>query len=81
MVKIHKMIEKEMEYRGSKSELINSVKEQRVDGTEYLFRVFKVYSSGLERGTILVMLSLHSCLNYKIAQPFFLTQPFFLVFF
>ena len=32
----HKMIEKEMEYRGSKSDLtLKSVKEQRVDGSWY----------------------------------------------
>lgn len=54
------MIVREMDNRGSKSEFkinyffSNYVKEQRVDGTGYLYRVFKVYSSGLEKGTIIM---------------------------
>jgi len=42
MVRSHKMIEKEMGYRGSKSEFLNpqpfeiSVKEQRVDGSCFI---------------------------------------------
>lgn len=31
------MIESEMDYRGSKSDIYISVKEQRADGTGYLF--------------------------------------------
>lgn len=45
----------EMADRGSKSDIdaYVSVKEQRVDGTEYIFFIFKVYSSSLERGLLL----------------------------
>jgi len=58
MVTSQKMIENEMDYRGSKSEIKLpqpkqiSVKEQRVDGSWYSktnkkgFNVFKVYSNG-----------------------------------
>jgi len=42
----------EMAHRGSKSDIdvYVSVKEQRVDGIKYIFYIFKVYSSSLERG-------------------------------
>lgn len=49
----HKMIEKEMGNRGSKSGFSNPVKEQRVDGSrciaKTLFYAFKVYSNGFRK--------------------------------
>ncbi|PZU82652.1 MAG: hypothetical protein DI529_14120 [Chryseobacterium sp.] len=35
--------------------ILNSVKEQRVDGTGYLNKVFKVYSKSLETGIMLII--------------------------
>ena len=60
MVISHKMIEREMDDRGSKSKLslnrptshkhkLNFVKEQRVDGSWHNFIVFKVYSNGFRK--------------------------------
>jgi len=48
MVTSQKMIEREMDNRGSKSDIYMSVKEQRVDGSWYNrnYFVFKVYSNG-----------------------------------
>ena len=45
------MIEKEMDNRGSKSDISLSVKEQRVDGSWYKRNsfVFKVYSNGFRK--------------------------------
>lgn len=51
----HITIESEMDYRGSKSDIYISVKEQRADGTGYLKKkVSKVCSSGLEKGTTII---------------------------
>jgi hypothetical protein len=64
------MIESEKDNRGSKSDIYISVKEQRADGTGYLLWVFKVCSSGLEIGTIIIRyVKNNNCLNYKIARP------------
>ena len=51
MVTSQKMIEKEMDNRGSKSDSYTSVKEQRVDGSWYKKNsfVFKVYSNGYRK--------------------------------
>ena len=51
MVTSQKMIEKEMDNRGSKSDISLSVKEQRVDGSWYKRNsfVFKVYSNGYRK--------------------------------
>jgi len=51
MVTSQKMIEKEMDNRGSKSDSSLSVKEQRVDGSWYKRNsfVFKVYSNGCRK--------------------------------
>jgi len=51
MVTSQKMIEKEMDNRGSKSDSSLFVKEQRVDGSWYKRNsfVFKVYSNGYRK--------------------------------
>jgi hypothetical protein len=51
MVTSQKMIEREMDNRGSKSDIYMSVKEQRVDGSWYKRNsfVFKVYSNGFRK--------------------------------
>jgi hypothetical protein len=55
MVTIRRFLEKEMGYRGSKSDSkLKSVKEQRVDGSwhNFILLVFKVYSNGFSKETI-----------------------------